>query len=418
MRDLVPHPWVTFTALSLIYFVVSAGAFSSMGVVLPAMVRELHWNWQQAGWGYTLLGVACGLASLAPAMLIRRIGVRGNMIIGMLTMAAGFAAMAVTHSVWMYLAGATLIGVAFALVSTVPAAHVLTEVFTNRSTALGAYFAIGGLGGGAGPLFYVAIQGATGGWRPYWWGFVALSLASGLFAVFATPPRHDESKHKTTAPEQVGPAEMIEGLKDWTVRRALATPQFYIIFGVYTTYLLINTTAHGFAVEHLIERGVDARSGAFMLSLEELIGVAIAVLGGMIGEKVPAKTLMIICMAAVAIGMAALAEARGWGLMLLYAAGVGVGFGLSFTAPTMQLLNYFGKRANLELFSIMCLLSTVAAAGPAFGGWARDTLGSFEGMFLLCTGITVVMFFAALLLRPPVLKPDAAAVGVVEGLAE
>jgi cyanate permease len=418
LRNLVRHPRVTFAALSLVYFVISAGAFSSMGVVLPQMVRELHWDWKGAGLGYTLLGVACGLASPVPAALIRRIGVRGDMAVGMLVMAAGFAAMAMTHSLALYFVGTTLIGLAFALVSTVPGSHVLTEIFENRSTALGAYFAIGGAGGVAGPLLYVAINGMTHGWRPYWWTFVAMALASGVFAIAATPPRHDDSAHPAAAPEQASPSELIEGLKDWTVRRALATPQFYVIFGVYTTYLLINTTAHGFAVEHLIERGVDAKAGAAMLSLEALIGVVVAVFGGALGEKVPAKALMIVCMAAVAAGMWALAEARGWGMMLIYAVGVGVGFGLSFTAPTMQLLNYFGKRANLELFSIMCLLSTVAAAGPAFGGWARDALGSFEGMFLLCVAVTLAMLVATLFLRPPALKRAAETQPAIRGAAE
>lgn len=373
-----------------------------MGVVLPAMVREMNWDWKQAGLGYTLLGVACGLGSFIPAMLIRRIGVRGTMIIGGVTMVAGFAMMAIAHGIPAYFIGTTLIGLAFSMVSTVPGTHVLTDIFTNRSTALGAYFAIGGLGGVAGPLLYLVIQDTAHGWRPYWWAFVAMSVASGLFAILTTPGPRDESGHKAEAPEIEGADEVIEGLKDWTVRRALMTPQFYVIFGGYTTYLLINTTAHGFAVEHLIERHVDASAAALMLSLEALIGVATSVVGGVLGEKVSAKTLMIWCLVTVAIGMAALTEASGWGLMLVYALGVGFGFGLSFIAPTILLLQYFGKKANLELFSIMCLLSTVAAAGPAVGGWARDTWGSFTAMFAICTVITVAMLIATVFLKPPV----------------
>jgi MFS family permease len=151
------------------------------------MVTELKWSWEQAGWGYTLLGVACGLGSVMPAMLIRRIGVRGTMAIGMVIMMAGFTTMATTHSVWAYLAATCLIGAAFSLVSTVPGSHVLTEVFKSRSTALGAYFAIGTLGGVAGPQIYVAVEKLTGGWRPYWWTYVAMSLVAGLFAAATKP---------------------------------------------------------------------------------------------------------------------------------------------------------------------------------------------------------------------------------------
>jgi MFS family permease len=396
--------WLAFASLSLIYFVISSGAFSSLGVALPAMVAEEKWSWAQAGVGYTLLGVACGLASPLPAVVIRRVGVKGSMTLGLALMVAGFSTMALVHSVWAYFAATILIGVAFSQVSTVPGSHVLTSVFTRRSTALGAYFAIGTMGGFAGPLMCDRIEKLSGGWRPWWWTLVAMSLIAGLFAI-ATTPRHQlETGHVSEPPEQAGPGELMEGSSDYTVRQALRTPQFYVIFGVYTTYLLINTTAHAFGVEHLIERGVSQSNGALMLSLEGLIGVGASVLGGWLGERVPTKTLMLVCMGAVAIGQFALAEARDWGLMGVFSIGVGIGYGLSFTPPTVMLLKYFGRKANLELFSIMCLLSTIAAAGPAFGGWAKDTFGSFEGLFLVCGGVTTAMFAATLFLRPPAPK--------------
>ena len=51
-------------------------------------------------------------------------------------------------------------------------------------------------------------------------------------------------------------------------------------------------------------------------------------------------------------------------LMIVYALGVGTGYGLSYLATAVLLLNYFGRRRNLELFSLMCLVSTTASAGP------------------------------------------------------
>jgi MFS family permease len=219
----------------------------------------------------------------------------------------------------------------------------------------------------------------------------------------------------TAAPEQAGAVEMLEGLKDWTVRRALATPQFYIIVTGYTTYQLINTTAHGFAVEHLTERGVSAKAAAAMLSVEALIGAAVSVLGGVIGEKVPAKFLMVVSLTALTLGMAGLAEATDWTLMWVYAVGVGIGFGLSLLAGTMMLYQYYGKRPNLELYSIMCLISTSAAIGPTLGGWARDTLGSFTGMFLVCGAGSTVLALATLLMRKPAHRTGQASVPVGEG---
>ncbi len=406
LKDRSPHPWITFTALSLIFFLVSAGTFSSMGGVLRPMVQDLHWNWAQAGLGYTFLGLSCGLASLMPAMLIRRIGVHGSLFCGSVLLVIGFGLLAATHVVWTYLLATLLIGTAFSLVGTVPGTHVLTDLFKRRSTALGAYFTIGALGGVAGPLLYVVVDSTTHGWRAYWIVFAVASVVLGGFAIFATPKRYGPISADSLPPEQVAPAALIEGLHDWTVQRALGTIQFYVIVGAYSMYLLINTTAHGFAVEHLTENGIDAKVAAGMLSLEALIGAGVSVAGGIIGEKVSPKTLLIVALASLCIGMAGLAEAHGYILMLVYAIGMGIGFGLTFIASTVLLFNYFGKKANLELYSIMCLISTSAALGPAFGGWARDTLGSFTGLFLLCAALTVIMLVATCFITPPVFDAE------------
>lgn len=390
--------WFTFAALSLAYFTISAGSFSSLGVVLPAMVKEMGWNWTQAGLGYTLLGVACGLASPLPALLIRRIGVRRTMLAGMLCMVGGFLAMALAHSVWTYLAATVLIGIAFALVSTVPGIHVLTDLFLRRATALGAYITIGASGGIAGPLLYIAVQAVAHGWRPYWVGFVIASVLVGLFAVATTPGRRGVEPPE---PEDGGEGGRGAHIRDWTVRGALATPQFYLIVAGYTVYLLINTTTHGFAVQHLTERGVAPNAAATMLSMEAFVGAAVGLFGGVLAEKVPAKTLMLASLVAVTLGDFGLAEARGWPLMTLYIVGVGVGFGLSFLASTLLLLDYFGKRPNLELFSIMCTLSTVAALGPFVGGWMRDALGNFWAVLVGHGAISAAVLAACLFLRPP-----------------
>ena len=318
---------------------------------------------------------------------------------GAAMLAAGFAALALTGNVWVYLGATLVIGVAFSLV-TVPGTHVLTGLFEKQSTILGAYFTLGALGGVAGPLVYVAIAPAAG-WRAYWWVFSLSALVLGVFGAATTTGRERAAREEGAASQPLSAAELVEGLHQWPVRQALATSQFYVIVGAYTMYLLINTTAHGFAVEHLTEHGISPRLAAEILSLEALIGAGVAVLGGWAGERVKPRILMIVALASLIVGMSALAEARGMFLMLVYAVGVGIGFGLSFVASTMLLLTFFGRRAYLELFSIMCLISTAAALGPAVGGWARDVFGSFAGVFHLCSAAAFVMLAAMVLMRAP-----------------
>ena len=406
MADAHARRWLIFAAMSFMFFVVSGGAFASLGVVLPAMVKDMSWSWAEAGFGYTLLGIACGVASFMPAYTIRKFGVRGTLGMGAAIMICGFLLMAVTQTIQLYLVGTTLIGIAFACVSTVPGSHVLTNLFTNRSTMLGAYFTLGALGGVAGPQLYHLNDILTQNWRTYWVGFAVLAVIAGIFAWLVAPRRHEEKVHEETPPEVASASEVIEGLKDWTVRRALATPQYYVIVGGYTSYLLVNTTTHGFGVQHLIERGVSAVDAGLMMSIEAFVGAAVALIGGFVGEKIPAKKLMITSLVAVTIGAWGLAEASSWPLMWLYIIGVGVGFGLSFLSSTMLLLEYFGKKSYLELFSIKCMLSTVAALGPLLGGMMRDSVGDFHGLFLIHAAITGGLLICAILLKPPVQRRE------------
>lgn len=392
--------WASLAALGALFFLITAGTFTSLGVVLPDMVAALKWDWARAGLGFTLMGVACGLASYAPALTIRRLGVKATLLLGGLISAAGFVCLHVVHGVGLYWAGTILAGVGFALVAIIPGTYVLARVFESRSAAFGLYFTIGALGGVAGPWFYFAVKALAGDWRAYWLVLaVATPLVAALAAAIVPGGRAELAVAATAADEEDAP--VFRTRTDWPVRAALRTPQFWIVTAAYTVYLLCETTVNGVSVAHLTQRGIDPTVAGGMLSLQALVNAAARGLGGAAGERIDPRRLVIFALASVAVGVAALALARSYPLMLLYAVGVGVGYGVSSLAATVLLLNYFGPKRNLELFSIMCLVSTLAAAGPWLGGMARDRLGGFEAAFWIFAALALAVLGATALMRPP-----------------
>ena len=152
---------MTLAAVSLLFFLVTALTFSSLGVVLPAMVGELHWSCGGAGSGFSLLGVFCGITATIPARLIRRFGVRATLVAGGVVMAVAFACLALTHGLALYFIGCLLMGLGFTLLATVPGTYLLTRTVPPSRFAFGLYFTIGGLGGVAGPLLYLWIAAVT-----------------------------------------------------------------------------------------------------------------------------------------------------------------------------------------------------------------------------------------------------------------
>jgi len=387
----VTRPYLALAALSLLFFVITAGSFTSLGVVLPEMVVALHWDWSQAGLGYTVLGVACGLASLAPAVVIRRLGVRPALLAGGVMMAAGLAAFAACRSTTLYFIGAAAVGVGFALLATIPASFVLSRLFRHFSAAIGVYFTAGGLGAAAGPLLYTLAMTTHLDWRGYWLAFAAATLVTSAIAAALC---------RVGADEPLPASDTGETVQGWDVRDALKTPQFWAITAAYTAYLLCETSVNSLSVPHLTGRGISPAVAGGMLSLQALINAAARAGGGALGERIKPRTLVMAALALTGLGIAALALARGFPLMIVYALGVGVGYGVSYLATTVLLLDTFGRRKNLELFSIMCLVSTLAAAGPWIGGALKDRTGGFEGAFWLFAAVAGAALVAVALMRP------------------
>lgn len=413
------RPWGLLGVFSLLLFLISAATFSSLGVVLPAMVADQQWSWAQAGLGFTLLGAFCGGSAWLPPLIIRRFGVRAALLLGTGVMAAGFVCLYLTPGVWIYFLGTALCGVAYQLMALIPGTHVLAAVFQKRAMAFGLYFTLGGLGGVAGPWMAIGVMEAAGGaWRPFWAVQAVAALTIGVICSLLIPDsawlkdsseRIDravkaEAEAAAAAPRQA-PLAVYRTVHDWTLRQAMATPQFYVLVLAYFIHLLSGVTVSSLSVAHLSERGVAAGVAAGMLSLEGLMATVARLGGGVIGDRIDPKWLLAFAIGVLGVGSMALSVADTYLLMVIYAVGTGIGFGLTALAVTILLLNYFGRQNNLEIFSTVCLVGALSALGPLIGGYMRDGLGSFAPTFQLFGVAAALVFVATLFMRPPQHQP-------------
>ncbi len=408
------RPWVLLGAFCLIGFLINASTFYALGVVLPAMVREENWNWAQAGLGFTILGAAVGSSSYIPALMIRRFGVRWTLLAGTGVMAAGFACLALTNGIGLYFLGAALCGVGYQMMALIPGAYVISATFPRRGLPLGLFFTASSLGGVAGPWIALAVMSGSGGqWRLLWLtALVAiLAIGSACALVVGGPAWLAQAAAETdleVREEVARPAR--RGVwrtdHDWTVDQALRTPQFYILAAAYFGHLLVGVTVSSLSVAHLTERGISDAVAVAMLSLEALVQTAGRAIGGLIGDLIDPRYILIFALAALSVGAAALSMARDYPMLLTFAIGSGLGFGLTALAVTMLLLNYFGRTRNLELFSLTCLVGAASALGPVIGGALRDATGGFGSTFQIFAGLIAVVFVAAAVMRPPRWKAD------------
>lgn len=377
-------------ALAALHLLLLASTFNALGQALPFMLDDLKFSWTEAGFGFTLLGLACGLSSLLPAALVRRMGVAATFLLGALLLAGGFALFATTRTLLAYQVGAVLLGVGYSCCGPVPAVHVLSAEFRRRSLALGAYFTVGSLGAVVGPVSVFLVHGHLGGWRSYWWLCAAAALLLGGAAAWVTRGPITASE-PTSAPAERG----------WAVRDAVASPQFWVVVAAYTGCLLVNTTVHGLAFQHLLDRGLAAGPATAWIAGAATVGALGAAVAGIAGERMDGRRLTLLSLGSLGLTGLSLALAGGTASLLLFALSFGLGLGFSYVGTALLLGQWFGERAALELYSVMTVVSTLAAAGPVVGGMLHDRTGSFGSTFMLLAAIDLgLMALVAAMRRP------------------
>ena len=386
--------WLTLGLMSALFFIITATTYASLGLALPAMVAELHWSWTEAGTGFGLLGLFNGITSAVPATLIRRFGARACLLTGSVVMGLAFLCLARTDGLILYFAGASLAGLGFTLLDSVPGTYLLSRLFARPSFSIGLFFTIGGLGGVAGPLLFLLVTGHNvSAWREYWMIAGGLVVLTGIVAALLV-----DSKTNIGVEAEADPDISTES---WTLRDALQTRQFWIIAAAYAAFLFCGITANTVSVAHLTQKGVGAAIAISMLSVEGLLNSAARLAGGILTRFVNAKILLAVSLGFLIIGLLALGTARDVHMMLVYAAGIGIGYGLTFFAATILLLDYFGRGPYLELFSTVNLIATTGAVAPTLAGLTRDHTGSFLPFFIALSIAVALVMLAVVIMRPP-----------------
>jgi len=403
------RPWLVLSAFCLVLFLSTAATYSSLGVVLANMVREEHWSWTVGGIGFTLLGAATGGSSFLPPYLIRKVGVRATLFLGAVAMALGFVSLGVTHGPWLYFLGTALCGVGYQATAFIPATHVLGAIFKHRGLPFGIYFMSASAGGFVGPtMAFSEMHVFHDEWRHFWLLQAAIMVVAGAICILLVggpawlAKRAAETDQEVAGEVATHVAPRIHRTAvNWTPRQAFSTPQFYVLLAAYFGHLFVGITIASLSVAHLSQRGVSKEVAVVVLGIESLVGTFGRTLGGWLADLIDPRYLLLVALAVLAGGSLALSVAHSYLTLFAYALGSGLGFGVTALAVTLLLLNYYGRKHNLEIFSTTCLIGAVSALGPTVGGWIRDSTGGFTLAFQLCAVVAGVIFIAALFMRPP-----------------
>lgn len=414
----MPRNLLIMISASLGFFFVTATTFTSLGYVLYTMVAELGWSQAAAGASFSLLGLACGLASPLSPMLMKAVGTRLTMAAGGLVLATGFALAALVHPIGVFFLATSLMGIGFSLVAPSPAVFLIATWYPRTSARMiGFYFMAGALGGVAGPLIVNQIVGWSGSWRVHWMVMAIAALC--LSVLFLVTIRDAVSVESVDQVKHAGAAEPVvaTAASPWTVSSAMRTSSFMVIAFAMIVVQTAVTTMHSVLVTHVASFGQGGGAGALAMSLLAFTGTIAKGTTGALSERVSPKMLLVtgLGLQSVAMMLLALAPtplAAGIAAMLF-----GVGWGLSWLTAHILLLRYFGALLAADLVAMATMCTTFAVLGPLTAGWMADRTGSFTTFFaILAILLTFTTVVTGAVLRKPVADGDAPAGALPDGM--
>jgi MFS family permease len=392
------YRWPTLGAVSLAFFFLNAATFASLGVVLYSMIADLHWSQTAAGFSFSVLGIACGVASPLPAILMKHIGCRQIMVLGGVCLAAGFWLAFRSSGLPLFYLAMILVGIGYALAGNVPGIFLVASWFpATASRMIGLYLMIGASGNVVGPPLVRALVAATHSWRIHW---RLMSITAALIAVMCLLLIR-EAPAIEPSPSQSPVAAGAAGSAHWSDRAAMLTPQFLLLAAAMTMTVAGITTTSSVAVGHLVREGATPAFAAWMLSLVALVATIAKGVAGRLCERYAPSRVFAAGLALQCFGDVALSYGGTPLGAYVFAGLFGVGWGWSYLAGCVLPLQYFGREVGSRVLSVVWLLSTVAAAGPLLAGMIADRYGTFSPIFAVFAGLLLVLALAVLKMRAP-----------------
>jgi MFS family permease len=372
-----------------IFVFASATTFSTMGIVLFAMLRDLGWSETVAGGAFTTLILVCCVAHLLPVPMMARIGARWTIVSGGIILATGFIVAYATHSFVTFYVAAGILGIGFSLVANTPGIYLITGWYGARAPRMiGLYMMIGTLGNAIGPPVAQALVSSSGGWRLNWLAMTATALI--LTALCAVIIKEPAPVMKDEAILEVFPVD------NWTYRETLRSPQFIVIALAMVATQTCMITVAGVTPSHFARLGWPAGFAAQALGLQGLVGTLATGISGRLSERFDPKAMLVFGLLSETVGIAALAFANNAWMAYAFVPMFGIGWSVTCLAVTVLLVRYFGQKTGVAALAAIFMLAGAAAVGPAIAGSVADATGSFApalvGLALILLPMALAVF--------------------------
>ena len=385
-------------AAAFITFAVGAACMHSYTVFLIAFIEEFGWSRGESSVAYSVSQLVTGATSPLVGVLVDRLGPGRLILMGGFLLAVGLLASAYAHVLWQVIVlygvvmtfGANCLG----LVVFVP---ILSRRFVrNRGMAVAVVQSANGFARAfSAPLSQVLIAGL--GWRGAY-------LALGGFMAVAFLPLG--AMFRASGGGRAGRSAATVADGGWTLRMAVRTPHFWLLFLVYVFTGLGSFLVALHQLAFAATVGFDKLYAAGVLGAGAFLSLPGVIVTGIISDHIGRELSAVITYGTSIIGVACamLITSPDQHLLLwLHSCFFGLTWGARGPAITAKTADLFpGPQLGTILGAITIGTGIGAASGAWMAGWSFDLTGSYQVAF----GLSIFFYTCGgvafwLLRRPP-----------------
>jgi len=369
-------------ACGAIILAIALGIRHGFGLFLQPMSVDNGWGREVFSFAIAIQNIIWGATQPFTGMIADRYGAGRAILVGAILYVAGLLLMAVSSTPGMltlsagFLIGFGLAGTTFSIVFGAVSRALPPE---KRSMGMGIAGAVGSFGQ------FVMLPGAMA--LISWFGWAVALVALGAVAALMVPLSTALFEKSATA-RQPTDISVRAALGEAFRHRGFWLLSFgYFVCGFQVIFIGLHLPAF------LVDRGLPPATGMTVLALVGLFNIAGSFLAGYLGGRYPKPALLAAVYAARGVAIAAFAFWLPITTATAYAFGIAMGFLWLSTVPLTNgvVATVFGVRNMAMLGGIVFLFHQVGAfLGSWLGGYLFDRTGSYDVVWMLCIGLSVM----------------------------
>jgi MFS family permease len=405
--------WIVLASAIICMLGYGIGIYS-FGVFFKPMIAEFGWSRAWTAGAYSMRNIEGGITSPIVGWAVDRYGPRRIVLLGTLTLGAGFILMFFVNSLLsLYLVYGVLISIGMSTMLYLPNMTALSRWFDRKLSRAMSLLSVGAGVGGFICAPVAALLIVRYGWRISFviMGVVILAAGLPLSRVIRDRPEDLGLSPDGEPPPDLGrdPAAVVPdagaapapAVKDWTLKQAMTSRVYWIL----VTSFFLSGMAHSVIIVHtvasLTDSGISAEQAAFALGFMVLLSIIGRLSFGTLGDFIDKRYLLIVLYFLQAAGILVLMEAETLLAVYLFTALFGIGFGGGVPLRPALRAEYFGRAAFAKIGGSMAPFTMIGSVvGPVLAGYVFDRTGEYRLIFIAMAALQVLAAAVILYARP------------------